>query len=98
MSLMFTGEWLVPWVLDVAMDAKLVCVIKLQLMLSKGTLDLLTQHLCVERWGHGVLYDAGLLPPCLTGYTQHNVLHLNLKNHLSRLTKQTRIITHHKIQ
>lgn len=78
-----------PWVVvvGVAVDPKLVYVVELLLMLSKVTLDLLTQYLCIERRGHGVLYKACLFPPSLTGHTQHNVLHLHLKNNLRRLNQ-----------
>ena len=49
-------------------------------------LELLSQHLCVERRVHGVLYDARLLSVDLPRHTSEaHILNLHLKYNLLRL-------------
>ena len=49
-------------------------------------LQLLSQHLCVERRIHCVLYDADLLPLHLSRHTNKTgILYLHLKDNLLRL-------------
>ena len=59
-------------------------VVKLLLLLNWVIPELLTQHLCIERWIHGMSYDAGLPSPVLSR-DKAGETHLHLKNHLVTL-------------
>ena len=50
------------------------------------TLELLSQHLCIEWWVHGVLYDTSLLSSSLSRDTDKIlILHFHLQDNLLRL-------------